>query len=211
MYKTQVKFCVNIGIKYDELELTNKISLNLITCRNYVVQFILKLNLRWATEAILKQLEGNYGDLSMQKYSSNVVEKCLQFAGGQITKIVLELINDPRFDKIMQDPYGNYAIQTALNNTEVSRAKITLFLLVSMFMYEKYVHLPSSKRFPKKIYCLLQVIVKLITNVVVTMLAYLPCQGTLHTKLVEAIRPHVPVLRMSPYGKKVLAIVGKSN
>lgn len=187
-------------IKYDELELTKRIALNLITCRNYVVQFILKLNLRWATEAILKQLEGNYGDLSMQKYSSNVVEKCLQFADGvQITKIVLELINDPRFDKIMQDPYGNYAIQTALNNTEVSRAKITLFLLVSMFMYEKYIH------------CLLQVIVKLITNVVITVLAYLPCQGTLHTKLVEAIRPHVPVLRMSPYGKKVLAIVGKSN
>lgn len=143
-------------IKYDELELTKRIALNLITCRNYVVQFILKLNLRWATEAILKQLEGNYGDLSMQKYSSNVVEKCLQFADGvQITKIVLELINDPRFDKIMQDPYGNYAIQTALNNTEVSRAKITLFLLVSMFMYEKYIH------------CLLQVIVKLITNVVI--------------------------------------------
>lgn len=36
-------------------------------------------------------------------------------------------------------------------------------------------------------------------------------QGTLHTKLVEAIKPHVPVLRMSPYGKKVLALVGKSN
>lgn len=104
------------------------------------MQFILKLNLRWVTEAILKQLEGNYGDLSMQKYSSNVVEKCLQFAdGGQLAKIVFELMNDPRFDKIMQDPYGNYAIQTALNNTEVSRAKISLFLLISVFMYEKCV------------------------------------------------------------------------
>lgn len=76
----------------------------------------------------------------MQKYSSNVVEKCLQFAdGGQLAKIVFELMNDPRFDKIMQDPYGNYAIQTALNNTEVSRAKISLFLLISVFMYEKCV------------------------------------------------------------------------
>ncbi|XP_004144136.3 pumilio homolog 12 isoform X2 [Cucumis sativus] len=150
--------CLSCSDSTDRDNLINEITQNALIISqdqygNYVVQFILKLNLRWATEAILKQLEGNYGDLSMQKYSSNVVEKCLQFAGGQITKIVLELINDPRFDKIMQDPYGNYAIQTALNNTE----------------------------------------------------------GTLHTKLVEAIRPHVPVLRMSPYGKKVLAIVGKSN
>ncbi|KAL0558613.1 hypothetical protein IC582_003190 [Cucumis melo] len=151
--------CLSCSDSTDRDNLINEITQNALIISqdqygNYVVQFILKLNLRWATEAILKQLEGNYGDLSMQKYSSNVVEKCLQFADGvQITKIVLELINDPRFDKIMQDPYGNYAIQTALNNTE----------------------------------------------------------GTLHTKLVEAIRPHVPVLRMSPYGKKVLAIVGKSN
>ncbi|XP_038878679.1 pumilio homolog 12-like isoform X2 [Benincasa hispida] len=151
--------CLSCSDSADRDNLINEITQNALVISqdqygNYVVQFILKLNLRWATEAILKQLEGNYGDLSMQKYSSNVVEKCLQFAdGGQLAKIVLELMNDPRFDKIMQDPYGNYAIQTALNNTE----------------------------------------------------------GTLHTKLVEAIRPHVPVLRTSPYGKKVLAIVGKSN
>lgn len=77
----------------------------------------------------------------MQKYSSNVVEKCLQFAneGGELPNIVLELINDSRFDKIMQDPYGNYAIQTALNNTEVSKAKISLFFFASMFMYDECV------------------------------------------------------------------------
>ncbi|XP_022147594.1 pumilio homolog 12-like isoform X2 [Momordica charantia] len=122
---------------------------------NYVVQFILKIDLQWATDEILEQLAGSYGDLSMQKYSSNVVEKCLQVAkeGERLPKIVNELIKDPRFDKIMQDPYGNYAIQTALNQSE----------------------------------------------------------GPLRAKLVDAIRPHIPVLRTSPYGKKVLAMVGKSN
>lgn len=30
-------------------------------------------------------------------------------------------------------------------------------------------------------------------------------QGSLHAKLVDAIKPHVPVLRTSPYGKKVLS------
>ncbi|KAA8549700.1 hypothetical protein F0562_001282 [Nyssa sinensis] len=116
---------------------------------NYVVQFVFDIHVPWATVDILDQLEGNYGDLSMQKYSSNVVEKCLKYAGEERRPhIIQELINNPRLDQIMQDPYGNYVIQAALN-------------------YSK--------------------------------------QGALHIALVEAIRPHVSVLRTSPYGKKVLS------
>lgn len=75
----------------------------------------------WAIVDILDQLEGNYGDLSLQKYSSNVVEKCLQHAGDEHRHcIIRELINNPRIDQIMQDPYGNYVIQAALNNSKVS-------------------------------------------------------------------------------------------
>lgn len=115
---------------------------------NYVVQFVFDLRVPWATVDILDQLEGNYGDLSMQKYSSNVVEKCLKYAEEErCPRIIEELMNNPRLDQIMQDPYGNYVIQTALNHSK----------------------------------------------------------GTLHATLVEAIRPLVPVLRTSPYGKKVLS------
>ncbi|KAB1228023.1 hypothetical protein CJ030_MR1G006860 [Morella rubra] len=68
---------------------------------------------------ILGQLEGNYGDLSMQKFSSNVVEKCLRHAGEERqSHIIQELIDDPRLDQIMQDPYGNYVIQAALNQSK---------------------------------------------------------------------------------------------
>ncbi|GMY16202.1 pumilio homolog 12 [Fagus crenata] len=115
---------------------------------NYVVQFVFELQLPWATEDILDQLEGNFGDLSMQKCSSNVVEKCLTYAGEEhCTRVIQELIDNPRLDQIMQDPYGNYVIQAALNQSK----------------------------------------------------------GALHIALVAAIRPHVPVLRTSPYGKKVLS------
>ncbi|KAF2286308.1 hypothetical protein GH714_013736 [Hevea brasiliensis] len=115
---------------------------------NYVVQFVFELRLPWATADILDQLEGNYGDLSMQKYSSNVVEKCLKSASeDRRTRIIQELINNARLDQVMQDPYGNYVIQAALHRSK----------------------------------------------------------GALHAALVEAIRPHVPVLRTSPYGKKVLS------
>ena len=75
----------------------------------------------WAIVDVLDQLEGNYGDLSLQKYSSNVVEKCLQHAGDERRNcIVQELLNDSRIDQIMLDPYGNYVIQAALNNAKVS-------------------------------------------------------------------------------------------
>ncbi|CAH1441497.1 unnamed protein product [Lactuca virosa] len=118
---------------------------------NYVVQYVFELQVPWATSAILDQLEGNYGDLAMQKYSSNVVEKCLKYAREERRIcIVNELMGNPRLDQIMQDPYGNYVIQAALR---------------------------SSK-------------------------------GALREALIEAIKPHVPALRTSPYGKKVLSSNG---
>uniref|UniRef100_A0A0D9XZE8 PUM-HD domain-containing protein n=1 Tax=Leersia perrieri TaxID=77586 RepID=A0A0D9XZE8_9ORYZ len=86
---------------------------------NYVVQFILDLRISWATDEILNKLEGHYGYLSMQKSSSNVVEKCVKEApeSGRV-KIIQELINDPKFLHILNDPYGNYVIQTALKECQ---------------------------------------------------------------------------------------------
>ncbi|KAM3324077.1 pumilio 12 isoform X1 [Capsicum chacoense] len=115
---------------------------------NYVVQYIFDIRLPWATRNIFDQLRGKFGDLSMQKYSSNVVEKCLKHADEERSSYIIEeLLSDPRLDQIMQDPYGNYVIQAALNISK----------------------------------------------------------GALHAALVEAVRAHVPVLRTSPYGKKVLS------
>ncbi|RRT54874.1 hypothetical protein B296_00047000 [Ensete ventricosum] len=81
---------------------------------NYVVQYILDQKVPWATIKILDQLEGHYRTLSVQKYSSNVVEKCLKYAGdARRVNIIRELINGPHFVQISLDPYGNYVIQSA--------------------------------------------------------------------------------------------------
>ncbi|XP_010536828.1 PREDICTED: pumilio homolog 12 [Tarenaya hassleriana] len=85
---------------------------------NYVLQFVFELQLQWAVLEILEQLEGNYTDLSMQKCSSNVVEKCLKQADDEHrAHIIREFINDGRLDQVMQDPYGNYVIQAALKQS----------------------------------------------------------------------------------------------
>ncbi|WVZ90241.1 hypothetical protein U9M48_036557 [Paspalum notatum var. saurae] len=86
---------------------------------NYVIQYIFELKITWATTEILDRLEGHYGYLSMQKCSSNVVEKCLRKTqGAQRAKIINELISDPKLFYILVDQYGNYVMQTAFRECE---------------------------------------------------------------------------------------------
>ncbi|KAG1366506.1 pumilio domain-containing protein C6G9.14 [Cocos nucifera] len=88
---------------------------------NYVVQYILELEDPSATAILVSQFEGHYVNLSTQKFSSNVVEKCLKFFGEEDReRIIAELLSVPRFEQLLQDPYANYVIQSALGNSKGS-------------------------------------------------------------------------------------------
>ncbi|XP_010939632.1 putative pumilio homolog 7, chloroplastic [Elaeis guineensis] len=88
---------------------------------NYVVQYILELDDPSATAILVSQFEGHYVNLSTQKFSSNVVEKCLKFFGEEYReRIIVELLSVPRFEQLLQDPYANYVIQSALGNSKGS-------------------------------------------------------------------------------------------
>jgi len=94
---------------------------------NYVIQYILELKVTWAIDEILDKLEGHYGYLSMQKCSSNVVEKCLKEAWEpKRAKIIHELINDPKLPHILVDQFGNYVIQTAFRECEDATVEAAL-------------------------------------------------------------------------------------
>ncbi|GJN35053.1 hypothetical protein PR202_gb23781 [Eleusine coracana subsp. coracana] len=94
---------------------------------NYVIQYILQLNVTWATDEILDKLEGHYGYLSMQKCSSNVVEKCIKEAPEpKRVEIIHELISDPKLVHILLDQFGNYVIQTALRECEDASVQAAL-------------------------------------------------------------------------------------
>nr|CAB3462098.1 unnamed protein product [Digitaria exilis] len=116
---------------------------------NYVIQYILELKVTWATDEILDKLEGHYGYLSLQKCSSNVVERCLKEAREpKRTMIIHELISDPKLPHILIDQFGNYVIQTAFRE----------------------------------------------------------CEGTtVEAELINAIKPHVGILRNNMYGKRILS------
>ncbi|CED84004.1 arm repeat-containing protein [Phaffia rhodozyma] len=113
---------------------------------NYVVQYVLDLNDNRFSDAVTRQFIGNVCALSVQKFSSNVIEKCIRVAEPDTRKILIsELLNRNRLEKLLRDSFANYVVQTALDYAE-------------------------------------------------------PGQRML---LVECIRPILPMIRNTPYGKRI--------
>ncbi|KAI3807140.1 hypothetical protein L1987_23064 [Smallanthus sonchifolius] len=84
---------------------------------NYVLQHIVGLNKPEPelTALLVRQLKGNFASLSCNKYASNVVEKCLNETGEEIsTSIIMELVTSPKSSLLLVDPYANFVIQSAL-------------------------------------------------------------------------------------------------
>ncbi|RWR89880.1 Pumilio RNA-binding repeat [Cinnamomum micranthum f. kanehirae] len=82
---------------------------------NYVIQHILELRIPLAIRRLISQFEGNYVNLSTQKFSSNVVEKCLIVFGEESrSRIIHELLASSRFEQLLQDQFANYVIKSAL-------------------------------------------------------------------------------------------------
>lgn len=88
--------------------------------RNYVVQFIIELNIASAAAMLFSQFDGHYVYLSRQKFGSHVVEKFLKCVEESRSRIINELVSEPHFDQLLQDPFANYVIQSALGVTKVS-------------------------------------------------------------------------------------------
>ncbi|KAF8973836.1 armadillo-type protein [Flammula alnicola] len=112
-----------------------------------VVQYILDLNDNRFSDGVIRQFAGNVCALSVQKFSSNVIEKeCIRVAEHSTRKMLIEeLLNRSRLEKLLRDSYGNYCVQTALDYAD-------------------------------------------------------PAQRAL---LVEGIRPVLPLIRNTPYGKRI--------
>ncbi|KAF9263107.1 ARM repeat-containing protein [Marasmius fiardii PR-910] len=143
--------CIDHASDHQRIQLVNEITFNALTLvqdpyGNYVVQYILDLNDNRFSDAVIRQFTGNVCALSVQKFSSNVIEKCIRVAEHSTRKMLIEeLLNRTRLEKLLRDSYGNYCVQTALDYAE-------------------------------------------------------PAQRVL---LVEGIRPVLPLIRNTPYGKRI--------
>ncbi|XP_031478866.1 putative pumilio homolog 8, chloroplastic [Nymphaea colorata] len=86
---------------------------------NYIVQHIFGLGIPWIRPKVLDKLKGHFLSLSLQKYSSNVVEECLRVsAEKELTQIIRELLDSPDFVMLLKGEYGNYVAQSALSVSE---------------------------------------------------------------------------------------------
>lgn len=110
---------------------------------NYVTQYVLG-------EQVIRQFAGHVVALSMQKFSSNVIEKSLKVASYELRAILIaEICVSPLLPKLLSDCYGNYVVQTALD---------------------------TANQYTR-------------------------------SQLIERIRPVLPMIRQTPYGRRIQAKV----
>lgn len=83
---------------------------------NYVVQYILDLNEPSFTNPLCATFGGNIPQLSKQKFSSNVIEKCLRTADNYMKKdMIEEFLMGNELEKMLRDSFANYVVQTAMD------------------------------------------------------------------------------------------------
>ncbi|KAJ9097848.1 hypothetical protein QFC19_006638 [Naganishia cerealis] len=143
--------CIDHAADSQRVQLVTEITYHALTLvqdpfGNYVVQYVLDLNDVRFSEPLIRQFVGNVCVLSVQKFSSNVIEKCIRVADPELRKILVgELLNRSRLEKLLRDSFANYVVQTALDYADPSQRML----------------------------------------------------------LVECIRPILPMIRNTPYGKRI--------
>ena len=83
---------------------------------NYVVQYVLDVCGDEDVHAVCESVAGKVCLLAIQKFSSNVMEKCLERASDRVKEMYLQELSDTdRIRELMMDPFGNYVVQRALS------------------------------------------------------------------------------------------------
>jgi len=82
---------------------------------NYVVQYVLELKSLQINKLIGQRLLGSLLELGKQKFSSNVIEKCLEHNSNEVKEaMVKEILSADTYYDFLLDQYGNYVIQKSL-------------------------------------------------------------------------------------------------
>jgi uncharacterized membrane-anchored protein YjiN (DUF445 family) len=83
---------------------------------NYAVQILISSNDLSYCDAIIDTIVVNYLSLSMQKYSSNVVENCIKF-GKEVTvkKIYKSIMENEKLESLLNNNYGNFVLEKLIS------------------------------------------------------------------------------------------------
>lgn len=123
--------CIDHASGHQKAQLISQITANAFSLvqdpfGNYVLQYIVDLGESAFTDPLCYSFQGSVPLLSKQKFSSNVIEKCLRGAQPSVSRMMIEeMLNGNELEKMLRDSFANYVIQTALDYADAdTRAKI---------------------------------------------------------------------------------------
>jgi len=118
-----VQWCIDYANVEQRASLVNVIVENALELAqdafgNYVLQQIMDTAQEATLRHLIQRLKGSMSKLAVQKFSSIVVEKCVEMAPKDLRKNIYdEIINEQKISRLLQDPYANYVIQKILTIT----------------------------------------------------------------------------------------------
>ena len=120
-----------------------------------MVQYVLDLKSAHLTIGVARALVGGFPDLSLQKFSSNVIEKCLHSNIKEVITIVsAEIEHAKNLGQLLHDPFANYVVQTLLTVGSEEVAQSLLDTLqphlrtLRSTLYGKRIQAKLVRRFP---------------------------------------------------------------
>ena len=190
--------CIDSASDEQKMQLVNEVIRNALPLvkdpfGNYVVQYVLDLPFPGIAARLVRTLRGHIAELSMQKFSSNVMEKIVQKSDDATRdSIIGEIIGCGEFGTLISDPYANYVIQTCLHFSSMP------FLPPS-----------SSLPFPSLPFPFLSFPFPPLPLALMHLAPHTDPQQ--HNALLSQIQPHQNLLRNTPYGKKILNIIQRES
>lgn len=113
---------------------------------NYVVQYVLDVCSDEDVHAVCDSVVGKVNLLSIQKFSSNVMEKCLERCSERTKEAYLKEMSDPdRIRELMMDPFGNYVVQRALSVATHQQA-VELVEAMKPHLMASQIGMPNGQR-----------------------------------------------------------------
>ena len=92
---------------------------------NFVIQIVVEC---WTDyKDILVLFEKKYFNLSLEKYASNVVERCIEKDEEILDNYINEIVDSNRICEVMRSNYGNYVIQKAIKLSKGENKKKLIF------------------------------------------------------------------------------------
>jgi hypothetical protein len=126
--------CFDHASDAQRVQLVSEISRNALTLvqnefANYVVQYVLE-KAPSQVNVISQQLMRNIFPLSLNKFSSNVIEKCIKLADAETREgMISEILYPDKLEHLVSHPIGNYCVQTALDFAD-KKQRLELFELL---------------------------------------------------------------------------------